>query len=359
MSSLSDTLDVLRPLLPPDLVSADAFGRARAAVQHLRSEITDCIYFECRLHDRSPGVDLVIKVYKEQAALAAPLEGGAGVAGYENPAWRRRAALCRQWSTPGSLLHEFVQHIWLEFDVDGTDAEPHGTAPGVFCRLRRRDPEADSVNQYHRRVIAVAEALTGRPASTAVRDCLFRSVARLPAEAEFPYIGFMAGRREPILRVCLAGLPPAGTVEYIGATAGVTGHAVTEVVNQATVPNLSHGPPYVPMLHLDLDERRGFLPRIGTERTFRSVNRYSGPSECAEHVLLHMLTERNLCTPKKRAALLTWPGRSAALLPDDLGWSMVVRGIGHVKFIQDPDAGMEAKGYLFAKLRRHRDRRRT
>ena len=360
MPSLAGTLDVLRHLLPPALVSADAFERACGAVEHLQPEITDGIYFECRLHDRSPRVDLIIIVRETGGALlAAPDPHPSRDVRREHPGWRRLTAFCRRWTAPGSSLHGLIDHIWLEFDVEparpGREADPQ--APGVFCKLRTPRWTPDAARELCRRTLTVVEALTERPASAIVRECLAMSVARLTAEAAVPYVGFMIGRRVPTVRICVAKLRAAEAAKYLDATAAASGRDFADLTRLAMLPDGTGGPRYVPLLHLDIDERCGFLPRVGMERPFAQRSQLAGETGGRDRRLLDALTARGLCTRGKRDALLTWPGRSVAMLPHGLGWSVVERRINHVKLVHDPCFGTEAKGYLFARYYRRGERR--
>lgn len=355
MSSLTGTLDAMRSFLPPALVSADAFERACAAVEHLQADITDGIYFECRLHDGSPGVDLVIIVREQDGALlASPIAGSPPGTRHDHPERNSLATFCRQWTAPGSSLHEVIEHIWLEYDVEPARSsnETNRPAPGVFCRLRRPQRSAHSLQELFRRTLTAVEALAGRTASRVVRECLFVTLARLPVEAAVPYVGLMTGRRVPTIRVCIAKLAAAGIGTYLDATAAVGGQEVAELVRRASLPDGAGGPLYVPMLHLDIDERHGFLSRIGMERPFAHICQLTGKTGAADRVLLDALLTGGLCTHDKRDALLTWPGRSVAMMPHELWWSVVERRVNHVKFVYEPGAGMEAKGYLFARYYR-------
>ena len=350
MSSLADTLDVMRPLLPPALVSAAAFERTRTAVEHLPAGITDGIYFECRLDERSTRVDLVIIVRNQGGVLlAGPAARRLRGIPPEDRGWRRLIAFCRQWTASGSRLHEFIDHIWLEYDVEAADAEAGRPAPGVFCRVRRPHRAAHTARELCRRTLAVVEALTGHQPSGIVRECVSVSLTRLSADAAIPYVGFMIGRRLPTIRICIAKLPLAHAETYLAATAAVGGRSVARMARQAALPDGAGAPWYVPMLHLDIDEHRGFLPRVGMERPFPQLCQLAGETGAAERDLLDGLTARDLCSRRKRDALLTWPGRSVAMLRHELGWSTVERRINHLKFVHEPHLGTETKGYLFAR----------
>ena len=361
MPWLTGTLDVIRPHLPVALVSAGAFERVRRAVDHMEAEVTNGIYFECRLQDGSPRVDLVIVVHADGGRLLTAAGGGRSPRSMvEQPAWRPLLTFCRQWTTPGSALGALVDHIWLEYDVDRRQPHDEATrpAPGVFCSLRRSHTTARSAPELQQDALEVLEALAGRRASHTIRECLSACIAQLPAEARIPYVGIMFGRTVPAVRVCIAKLPAAGASCFLAATTGVGGSDVADVVRLASLPDGRGGPLYVPMLHVDIDERRGFVPRVGVERQFAQTCQLDGRTGAGERDLLDILTARGLCTREKRAALLTWPGRSVAMMPHEIWWSVMERRVNHVKFVYEPDSGVETKGYLFARYRpRRRERR--
>ena len=385
MFSLAGTLDAMRPHLPGALVSKDAFEHARAAVDHLEAEITNGIYFECRLRNGSSRVDLVIAVHEGGAALLADANGsgsrgrrhvrpqagqsadrpdanGSGSRGrrHGQPGARRLSAFCRRWTTPTSPLRTLVDHLWLEYDVEqgGSADEAARSGPGVFCSLRGSHGAAHPVRALRRSVIEALEALTGHQASRTVRKCLHTCFARLPAETAVPHVGLMFGRDAPTVRICIARLPAAGVSDFLAATAGIGGQDVADTTRLASLPDGPGGPLYVPMLHLDIDERRGFVPRVGMERQFAHACQLTGGTGAGERQLLDTLTALGLCSREKRDALLKWPGRALAMIPHEVWWSVVERRVNHVKFVYEPHSGVETKGYLFARHRPYRGQRR-
>ena len=362
MFSLAGTLDAMRPHLPGALVSADAFEHARAAVDHIEAEITNGIYFECRLRRGSSRVDLVIAVHADGAALlAAACGSGARGCRYAQPGWRRLSAFCRRWTAPTSPLRGLVDHLWLEYDVE--QGPPLGEAtrsgPGVFCSLRGSHRMAHAAPARWRGTLEALEALTGRQASRAIQECLYACFARLPPETGVPHVGLMFGREAPTVRICIAKLPAADIAGFLAVTAGVGGEDIADITRLASLPDGPGGPLYVPMLHLDIDEQRGFIPRVGMERQFAHTCQLSGRTGAGERHLLETLTARGLCSREKRDALLKWPGRAVALMPHEVWWSVIERRVNHVKFIYEPDSGVETKGYLFARNRPYRVRGRS
>ena len=357
MFSLAGTLDAMRPHLPGALVSADAFERAKAAVQHIEAAITSGIYFECRLQRGSPRVDLVLAVHAEGGGLLAATSGNeAPGCRRTQPAWRPLSAFCRRWTAPTSSLRKLVDHLWLEYDVEQGPSrdEAARSGPGVFCSLRGAHRMAHTGPALYGRALEALEALTGRQASPTVRECLYACFAELPPETGVPHVGLMFGREVPTVRVCIAKLPAAGVAGLLAATAGVGGRDIADITRLASLPDGPGGPLYVPMVHLDIDERTGFVPRVGMERQFTQTCQLIGRTGAGERALLHALTARGLCTREKRDALLQWPGRSVAMMPHEIWWNVVERRVNHVKFVYEPASGVETKGYLFAKHRPYR-----
>lgn len=358
MLTLAGTLDTLRPHLPAALVSDDAFVRARAAVNHLEADITNGVYFECRLHNQAPRVDLVLLLHAAGGALLAANGGGARPGSVrERAAQRTVISFCRRWTAPGSPLRNLIDHAWIEYDVDH---DPPGdgaarSASGVFASLRTSYGLAHAAPVLGPSALEVVEALTGRRASEVVRECLSACIERLPVEARIVHVGLMSGRSEPTVRICIAKLPVEGIEHLLAATAGIGGSDIADITRMASLPDGAGEPLYISMLHLDIDERRGFVPRIGLERQFARACQISGQIGAAERGFLDTLTARGLCVGDKRDALLQWPGRSVAMMPHELWWSLIDRRVNHVKFVYAPDSGLETKGYLFAK---HRPRRR-
>ena len=354
MFSLAGTLDAMRRHLPDALVSADAFEYAKAAVEHVAAEITSGIYFECRLQHGSPRVDLVIAVHADGGARLAATSGHeAPGCLHVQPAWRRLSAFCRRWTAPTSSLQELVDHLWLEYDVEQGASLDEATrsGPGVFCSLRDSHRMAHSGPTLSGRALRALEALAGRRAGSTVQDCLDACIARLPPETGVPHVGVMFGRETPTVRVCIAKLPAAGAAGFLAATAGVGGKDVADITRLASLPDGPAGPLYLPMVHLDIDERTGFVPRVGMERQFAHTCQLTGRTGTGERALLDALTARGLCAREKRDALLQWPGRSVAMLPHEIWWSVVERRVNHVKFVYEPASGVQTKGYLFARHR--------
>lgn len=362
MRTLAGTLDVVRPHLPVDLVSTVAFDRAREAVDHLEPEVTNGTYFECRLQSGSPQVDLVAIVNLDGGRLLAATGGSvAPGARYEHPGWGPLLAFCRQWTASDSSLRNLVDHIWLEYDVEPGPSrrEAVQAAPGVFCSLRRSHRRACSAPVLCRKVLTALQAMTGRRASFAVRECLMHCCARLPVESGLPHVGILASRKEPVVRLCIAKLPVAVAPRFLAETAKIGGGDIAGIVRLTSLPDGPGGPRYVPMLHLDIDERNGFIARVGMERQFPWASQLTGRLGVNERAFLDALTAGGLCTPAKRDALLEWPGRSVAIMPHELWWSVIERRINHVKFVYEPESAIEAKGYLFARHRPcHRSDRR-
>ena len=358
MQSLASTLSVARTHLPRALVSADAFARACAAIEHLPAAVTKGVYFECRLHDRSPQVDLVVAVHERGAAILAEHRPHvASPRARETRWWGRLLAFCRTWTDPSSTLGSLFDHIWLEYDVDrhstGGRNTPSASVPGVFVSFREPRPGRDSTTTLYAGAVKVIEALAGRTISTPVAAGLRTCFDRLPPAAGVHHIGLLTQREAPTMRVCIAKLPPADVGPYITATAAANPADIDAVTRLAACRVGPERELCVPMLHLDIDARDGFLPRLGMERPFARRGQPSGFIGPAERALLDRLTARGLCASAKRDAILTWPGQSISVMPHELWWSRIDRRVNHVKLVAEPGAEIEVKGYLFMSYRCH------
>ena len=346
VSSLATTLHAMRPHLPRPLISAAAFRRACAAITHLPAAAVRTMYFECRMHDRSAQVDLIVAIQPRDAAcLAAHAPDPAGPAW-----WDRLLTFCQQWTAPGSQLGAFIDHVWLAYDIDSEGACQTGAtpAPGVYFSFEKAPPlHHDQAAGWHSRSAAAIESLTGRCVTQPVAEGLRTCFDRLPPSADVAYVGLMTHRATPVVRICLTKIRADALLPYVAATAAARPEAVNAVMRLTAGCYRADGSRRVPMLHLDLDTRGRFLPRVGMERPFERPCQQRGAIDPAARHLLDQLTHAQLCTRAKGEALLSWPGRSVTILPHELEWSVVDRRVNHLKLVVDATGRLEAKGYLF------------
>jgi hypothetical protein len=249
------------------------------------------------------------------------------------------AALCARWLAAGAPLERLVSHLWLEFDL-GPGAAGSMPRPSVFAGLRAG--AAAGVDGKDAAVLI--EWLSGAVSAglgAETRRAALALLARGAPGLHVPYVGVMAAREVPAVRVYFRG-PTAAEVPGALAGAGWPGPAsvLAEALGElSTVP----GAPPVGMLHVDV--AAGPLPRAGVEFLLARHPQLHGRLD--ETAFLDRLVEIGLCTPAGRDGLLAWPGVRRCALPHELWESVMVRRVNCVKLVCGP-GGLEAKGYLLA-----------
>ena len=353
MHSLATTLEAVRPYLQHPLASQETLRRLGAAIDHLPAAVAKMLYFECRLREAAPQVDLVLAVYPRGAVILGQHEEFIG-----EPApvwWVRLQAFCRQWVASPSLA-AWVDHIWLEYDIAADSAAADVTTigrwsdspePGIFISLAKLSTVRDyQLIPWLECVSTAVEAITGKGLAKCVRHSLQICVEALPPSTAIAYIGLMTHRPTPIIRVCLANMPVKSIAQYVTTVTTTSPRQLGMATELAAYDYSSDGESQVSMLHLDISPERGVLSRVGLERLFSRRSQRHGQILDADRFLLATLARRGLCADDKQEALLTWPGQSVAVLPHELWWSLIDRRINHVKFVLDDDAGIDAKAYL-------------
>lgn len=341
-ATVADTLEMVRPHVPPGLVSEAAFSRALGVGSALPARITNVLFLECRLRADDDQVDLVLDVEPPGRQMLArkvvPTEE-------VHPLWERIHRLCRLWTSPGSRLSEGAVSPWLEFDIDpAVSPEAHRRrAPGVFVSLRAAPLTGERLPSWIATVEdALSPLLNGTLPEATLRglEACYRG---LPGDARIPYVGIMLSRGEPMVRVCVSAAPPWDVWRFV-ETVGWAGSRselealLRHVANRNGV-QVHRGPRIV---HVDIGERIG--TRLGLEYQFDRIAQLSRGT--AELPFLEHLVALGLCTEEKRAALVDWPGYSWESMRHEGRRSLVVRRLTHVKVVYESSGAFEVKGYL-------------
>lgn len=338
--TLDGTLAAVAPHVPDTLVPAPAWAAVRRAARALPAALTRAVYLECRLARPAAPVDLILRVERDGAALLAGLNPAVRLSPVlrEDPAWRAVAEACARWLADAAALARCVSHLWLEFDLsaDAADAIPR---PSLFAGLYRdaaaglTPADARSLLDWLGGLCGGLDEKTHRAASVLL--------ARRGAALQVPYVGVMAPREVPAVRVYYRG-PRAGEVAAALQAAGWPGD---RALLEETIAALTAVPsaPAVGMLHVDVAGEP--LPRAGLELALAREPQVRG--RLVETAFLDRLVEMGLCLPERRDGLLAWPGTRRCTLPHELWESVMVRRVNCIKLVSGP-GGIEAKGYPLA-----------
>jgi hypothetical protein len=352
--------------LADSLIGSQGRSSVEAIARRLPFALTTVFGFECHLN-AAPHTDILFYVApagpgREVLAGLDPAHA-LPVSLFERPVWTRVRALGLAWATPGSVVAERVENIWLEFDVDDrSDVLP---VPSVFVGfVRRLCPERDGASgaelavQAHPGIVGtVLPLLLGHPLPTRTAGKLRDCFAALPPGSWLYGAGLMLARRSIAVRLCLSGLTAAQIPDYLRRIGWSGPSRELEAINAAI-----SDAAYISMLNIDVAETIG--QRIGLDYCVPWSAEPSLTVPLWKRVL-DRLVDAGLCRAEQRDGLLAWPGlaplaRDGVLLPDPGGrldarslvaWDTLIRHIHHVKISLLPNGAIEVKAYLLCRRR--------
>jgi len=351
MYSVADTLRRMASRVPPELVGAGEMERVLRVAGQLPAAVGSWLYLECRLGERTAGVDLIVGVEAPGRDVLAGVSPALALDPRmaERAEWARVRELWRRWADPASPLNGWIASIWLEFDVgDGGDSSD---LPGVFVDFTPAAHGEGTAGERAGRALEALSPLFGDAVPRAVEDRLHACYAALPAGAFVPYVGVLLPRGAESARVCVGGLGPAELPDYLRA-AGWMGSGAALDALAARLAGSREGAVLAnpALVHLDVGADVGRA--VGLEYVFDRPPQVRGV--LPQGAFLDALVGEGLCTPEKRAALAAWPGCSLERFAHELWQSLVIRRVNHVKVVFDGDHAALAKGYLSLHHRFHR-----
>ena len=345
---VADVLELVRVDLPAPLATTGSVD-ALAAVAALMPGFPT-VGFECRLGARAGSLDLQIATQRTDLGATSRSLARAHARGGLSPVWERVHGVCREWSTPRTLLHDGLAELWCEIDVEPSRGATalSDVVPSVFAVL-------DPAVRVDGRALAtrVLEHLLDEAQRNALQAVLDCCAAECRGRARLSHIGVMLGRPVAAMRLHVSDLALAQVPSYL-ADVGWRGDVDRAWTTARLL--LDHADRMV--LCLDVVGDR-LLPRLGVECFFdQKVG-----IDPRWPALLDGLVDAGLATSQKAAALARWPG---VVTPADEGvrWpdglivpsltqpadklGVVERRLSHVKLAFDPDEATTAKAYFGA-----------
>ena len=323
------------------LISAHTLDKIRPIASTLPGALTEFFGFECPLGTDEPIADFLI--------CAGAVEGGrdvlAGVNSYaplaaafeQHWSWQRVRSFAKEWSDPQSPLHESVNGMWLEFDIESSSSPV--PIPSVFFgsdRLRRGANTA----WLTERALPLLHGIDRQ-------RTIMRCIDALPSPAYIFQVGCMLSRADAPIRICVRGISIDETLEYLPAI-GWRGSVVDLGVQLEMMAEQAQ------RIDLDLDVDEGIASKIGLECYPQQIP--TGASQ-----LLNWLADTGYVSNSKVSALKSWPGIAherlrTSIWPPGLlsasaflcgrAHSAFVRWLHHVKVVYEPGRPSRAKAYL-------------
>ncbi|HET9625856.1 MAG TPA: hypothetical protein VFP84_31060 [Kofleriaceae bacterium] len=338
---------VVNPHLPTTLISRQYQDWIASSVCALPAFLSSFFGYEVRLADPAPRADFLLCVHKQPGGAFLASTNDVLPARYlASDAWRNLRAFASAWMRPGSPLHDVVENMWLELDVEG----PFADVPVPFTFFKPTGHTLDARGDLGW-VLDGIHALTGQPVARGTQDCLRHVVRAMPPGGHvFQVAPMPAGRGRDAVRLCIRDVAPDALAPFL-ARIGWPGDAARLATEIGWLRHAIDG------LALNLDVSDGVAPKLGLECYLD----FNGRVLTRTKALLDELVERGLCLPGKRADILRYHGwtdqrahlagwpvhlftEAMLLRPDEL--SVFWRKLHHVKLVVHPDRALEAKAYL-------------
>lgn len=329
--SMKDYLTIITPHLHSDLVSSKALSH----IQHLAQILppSSMAGFECRLGANQSGVDFQVRLPCLDQNLPERF--------LTAPAWQFLQDFYQNWASPNSSLHQEIENIGLEFDVNGQ--LPQVPIPCIFLEFNPETViDAEGLMQMVK--------LLNQRISLLLESNLRLCADSLPTGATIRHLGAMLSRQANAVRVNVKGICPEQSSDYL-TEIGWSDPTNTFFTLTSTLSK------FVDYILLSFDVGDTVLPRVGLE-CFLNNQTYDEPRW---QLFLDYLVEGGLCTSAKRNAFLAWPGLSQKSSIPDLwpsnisfgdrflgsrAFSIFWRKVSHIKLVYQPGIPLEAKGYL-------------
>ncbi len=232
-------------------------------------------------------------------------------------------------------------------EYDNKDSRPH-PIPSVFIGLPQKvSPSAETYGK-------ITEPSLDRLLGSDWQVCkgnLYPCFVHCPDDAFIGNIGVMLSRNSRSLRVNVKRLQPDSLISYLQRL-GWRGETNELKALMAQLFAFSD------LITVCLDIGREIHSKIG----FECIVRGQHPPGYHWGAFLDYLVAKGLCEPRKRAALLDWPGHTSPvnaeapwpghLIADSLlkpkdHFTIFNRELSHIKVVWQPQQALEAKAYLW------------
>lgn len=346
--TLADTLQTLSEYFPKSLVSPLGFDNLIQTAKYFPSLVSPVTAFESRLDENEPFLDMFFSVEKTNKAMLMGEDDALRFDDelYTHSVWKNTRQLGKEWCIPDSLLDEYLDRLFLEFDVGQIVSEL--PVPALFLQIsekmfRMKGP--DSLSKWkklglsdYQWVFDALSILKGRSVDTKALAITADCFEKLLPETHIDHAAIMASRSPDVIRLNITNLNEELLFEYL------------ERINinfplirlQKSLSDLFR---FVDHMVLALDIGNQIYPKIGIE--------FQMPKEKLDLAkqnrwipFLDFLVDRKFCTKAKREGLIQWIGRSREIYDPDLYPFQVYRYINLIKAVFEPDTPPRFKGYF-------------
>lgn len=344
--TISESLKILSPYLPPELIPFTSIINICSLASCLPSALTSIYGFERRLNTSENQPDFVIQISSpsernilagKHSAIKLPLLL------LKNRHWKRIRKLGENWVSSSSLLNKIVDSIWMEFDVALSRSRP--PIPGIFLSISKGLAITESSRSKvrttllcHKIILKALKVLNDEYVLSDSTRTALDCVKCIPSEGWISHIGVMNSRPDRGIKLCINNLNETQIIEVLNAI-GWSG-PIRKL--QKTLAQLMQVANY---LVLQIDIQKKVNSRIGIE-CYLDTKVYNPLKVSSWQPFCDFLVANNLCTRDEYTALLSFNGYFYRQFTNHLWISVVSRFIRHFKLIFDTLGSIEAKVYF-------------
>jgi len=349
-ATLADTIHGVAPYLSQTLVSASGLSRLDAYAECLPSAITTFFGFEIHLDPRLDRTDFALCAFKGEDGLEIlaniAAEPSFSKCFRQTNAWKKIQSFCRACVNRDTPLNRYINHVWLEFDIDPSTAGC--LDPGFFFGFNRTSltsfwgPSLNSERLIDNVWLFNDALKTLIPGQTL--DLWIPTLAvcleNLPPSLNDLKVGILFSRRMDFFRLWLGAIPISELFIYLQKLRWADSLVEFEKLVKPYLKSANN-------VFLNLDVGAVLYPRIGIECYMGHLLKLGD----RETELIHQLALDNLCSSEKMKALLEWPGKTIERFEHCRGEATLRRALNHIKLGFKPGRSvLEAKAYLLCHI---------
>lgn len=341
-ASLSADLDLVYKTMPSELLNDEGYYCLTAVTDTLPAALTGFWGLECRLHEQAPLADILFEVKRGtpgQKLLAGQECSILDELCRQYPIWQEIRGFASEWIQDGTVLHDHILNLWLEFDTE--KACPHEAAskiigqPSVFLGFRSADLPVDVL----RGLLKKSGKLLRKNDDTL--EDIVSFIGSIPRPGQLFQLGSMLGRPCRDTRICVNKLS-TGVIPGWLTAAGWRGDGklFKEILDMVAPLTRAFA------VNLNLTQA-GISEQIGVE-CYLEWDEYH-PDLWAD--FLNILEKYVPIHPSKRSGLLRYPGRHSLPASRRKNTSgalsfLLFKMIHHIKLSFDNSGIYGAKAYL-------------
>ena len=353
-----DYLHLIESHIPGELVSSKNFDEIKNLANHFTGGLTSFFGFESRLSDSKARSDYLFAVSSmkgEREALLNLIKNGNLPKPFHNKSeWKQICNFATAWADSKSILHDNVLGLWFEFDTSSHSSEM--PIPNIFLQIKKlRIETPEDIKKLSWITHIALPLLTGQHLSKKMEKGLIRSIQQLPEGTSVIHVGTMLKREVSGIRIVINRIKPEQIIPYLKSLGWSDETEELSLLLEELENYVSRM-----ILHINVGEDVG--SRIGLECSF-SKDQYH--QETGWSNFLNYLSEKKLCLPEKKSALLNFLGAEqentnqdfdsesyipSVMIPDNNFSSALVRYISHIKIVYEPNNPLEVKAYPGVRL---------